>query len=97
MELLNTFGIEKDSLLTQDKKLLTGVIFHVLESMREETLINSGKLLKKYDIKYEITEDKYPQITFISLYIDEVGGFVPENTKLFIYKNYVYKLQDTSR
>ena len=49
MELLNTFGIEKDSLLTQDKKLLTGVIFHVLESMREETLINSGKLLKKYD------------------------------------------------
>lgn len=49
MELLNTFGIEKDSLLIQDKKLLTGVIFHVLESMREETLINSGKLLKKYD------------------------------------------------
>ena len=55
--------------------------------------IEVEKLLKKYDIKYEITEDKYPQITFISLYIDEIGGFVPENTKLFIYKNCVYKLQ----
>ena len=58
--------------------------------------IEVEKLLKEYDIKYEITEDKYPQITFISLYIDEIGGFVPENTKLFIYKNYVYKLQENT-
>ena len=53
--------------------------------------IEVEKLLKEYDIKYEITEDNYPQLTFISLYIDEVGGFVPENTKLLIYKNCVYK------
>ena len=56
---------------------------------REET----EALLKEYNIPFETIQDKTGQEAKWYLYINDVGGFVPERTKLFIYKNIVYKFK----
>ena len=52
------------------------------------------KLLHKYKIDADYTLDRInpPDGNIIvSLYINSLGGFIPYNTKLFIYQNKIYK------
>ncbi len=56
--------------------------------------LNILKLLHKYKIDAEYTLDRINPPDgniIISLYINSLGGFIPYNTKLFIYQNKIYK------